>query len=277
MKEEEHKPLQKIKKFLNHTYAKLALVSIILASIAIYFSLPSTISTDNAYVKSTKVQIVSEVSGFIDEIFAHDNARVSKNDKLLKIDDANLVFEYKKVLEELALSEKKLIRHEKLSGSKFVSEKEFEDAQTAYKLSLIKKAELEHKISKTLITSPIDGIVTQLVLEPKQYIVANKPLFFVVNADAAWVEANFKETQIEKIKRGQKVIVKADSYPNLVFKGEVDTISPAAGSEFSALPVDTSYGNFVKIVQRIPVKIRIQNNDNLLKPGMSATVKIYLK
>ena len=277
MKNEEYSTSERIKKFLRRASTKLIFVGTLFAVVTIYFLLPNTISTDNAYVKSTKVQIVSEVSGFINEIFVPDNSRVSKNDKLLKIDDTNLIFEYKKVLEELALTEKKLIRHKKLNDGKFVPTREFEDSQTAYKLNLIKKAELEYKISNTLITSPIDGIVTQQVLEPGQYIVAHKPLFFVVNADSVWIKANFKETQIEKIKPGQKANVKVDSYPNLVFKGEVDTISPAAGSEFSALPIDMSYGNFVKIVQRIPVKIRVQNTDNLLKPGMSATVNIHSK
>ena len=266
-----------IKNFLSHSFIRLAFVGIILAGIAFYFFRPNTITTDNAYVKSTKVCIVSEVSGFIKEIFVRDNMHVYKDDMLLKIDDTNLVFEYKKVLEELALTKKKLFRHQKLNDGKFVSTKEFESAQTEHNLNLIKKEELEHKIANTLIISPIDGVVTKEVLEPGQYIIAHKPLFFVVNANAVWVDANFKETQIEHIKPGQKVEVKVDSYPKLVFKGEVDTISPAAGSEFSALPIDTSYGNFVKIVQRIPVKIRVQNTHNLLKPGMSATVKIYMK
>ena len=266
-----------IKRFVNHSYTKLVLIGAIFISIVFYFLFPKTINTDNAYVKSTKVAIVSEVSGFIKEIFIGDNMQVSKNDKLLKIDDTNLVFEYKKILETLALTEKKFLRNEKLTADKFVPKKELEASQTDHSLNLIKKEELEHKISNTLITSPINGTVTKQTLELGQYIVANKPLFFVVNTHSIWIEANFKETQIEHIRPGQQAEIKVDAYPNLVFTGKVDTISPAAGSEFSALPIDMSYGNFVKIVQRIPVKISLENTNNLLKPGMSATVKIHVK
>ncbi|NRA73470.1 MAG: HlyD family secretion protein [Rickettsiales bacterium] len=266
-----------IKKFLKNTYIKLVLVGAIFLGVVVYFFLPATVSTDNAYVKSTKIPVVSEVSGFVKEIFVYDNSQVSKDNKLLKIDDTNLVFEYKKTLEILALTEKKFVRNERLNAGKFVATKELESAQTNYSLNLIKKKELEHKISNTLITSPINGIVTKQMLEPGQYIIAYKPLFFIVNTDSVWIEANFKETQIKNIAPGQQAEVKIDAYPDLVFKGKVDTISPATGSEFSVLPLDMSYGNFVKIVQRIPVKISLLNANKLLKPGMSATVTIYKK
>ena len=264
-----------IKKFLKNIYVRLVLVLAIISSITGYFLMSQTVTTDNAYVKGVKIPIVSEVSGFVKKVFVYDNSEVSKDDKLLKIDDADLVFEYKKTLETLAVTEKKFLRNEKLNANKFVATKELETARAEYSLNLIKKKELENKIANTVITSPINGIATKQILEPGQYILAYKPLFFVVGTSSVWVEANFKETQIKDIKSGQRAEIRVDAYPNLVFKGRVDTISPATGSEFSILPLDMSYGNFVKIVQRIPVKISLLKPNKLLKPGMSADVKIY--
>jgi membrane fusion protein (multidrug efflux system) len=106
-------------------------------------------------------------------------------------------------------------------------------------------------------------------------------LFYIINNQEAWVIANFKETQLDKMKMGQKVTVKVDAYPDTDFQGELTSFSPATGSKFSLLPPDNATGNFVKTIQRLPVKISLNaSNDpekiKLLRPGMNVNVDVHL-
>jgi membrane fusion protein (multidrug efflux system) len=103
-----------------------------------------------------------------------------------------------------------------------------------------------------------------------------------VVADDLWVVANFKETQLERIRKGEHVSVKIDSFPHHEFSGVVDSVSPGSGASFALLPPDNATGNFTKIVQRVPVKVTfdrasIKGFEDLLVPGMSAVVSIAVK
>lgn len=146
----------------------------------------------------------------------------------------------------------------------------------------LKKAELENaelQLSYTTIKSPVTGIVSKKNIEVGQFIQLGQPLMSVVDDSTVWVVANFKETQLTDMKIKQNVIIKVDAFPDYEFKGIVESISPATGSKFSLLPPDNASGNFVKVVQRIPVKILITNEKNEtsnLRAGMnvSATVKV---
>jgi len=105
-------------------------------------------------------------------------------------------------------------------------------------------------------------------------------LFTVVNDDKFWVVANFKETQLEKMKEGQDVEVKLDGYPDIIVRGKVSAFSLATGAKFSLLPPDNSTGNFVKVTQRVPVKIELTdaaNYKNILKAGLSVAVEVKVK
>ncbi len=128
------------------------------------------------------------------------------------------------------------------------------------------------------IFAPSDGIVSNLP-NPGTYARAGVPLLSEIKTDRIWVEANFKETQLEKVKPGQIVAVDVDTYPNRSWKGVVESISPATGSEFSILPAQNATGNWVKVVQRIAVRISIKDTDagSMLRPGMSAETKIDLQ
>lgn len=100
-------------------------------------------------------------------------------------------------------------------------------------------------------------------------------------SDEKWVVANFKETQLGKIRPGQEVDIKVDAFPGAHFKGKIDSISPASGAKFALLPPDNATGNFTKVVQRIPVKIifdkaSLKGYENLLAPGMSVIPEVHL-
>lgn len=137
-------------------------------------------------------------------------------------------------------------------------------------------------LSYTVVTAAVDGQVSTVDIQPGQLVQPGQALFYIINNEAAWVVANFKETQLTKMKEGQKVSIEADAYPDVEFEGVVTSFSPATGARFSLLPPDNATGNFVKTIQRLPVKISLtENNDKekvkLLRPGMNVDVDVHLK
>src|SRR6218665_1215665 len=134
--------------------------------------------------------------------------------------------------------------------------------------------------SYSVITAPEDGVLSKIFVQPGQYVAAGQSLFSVVLNTTPWVVANFKETQLGKMKAGQKVTVRADAYPGQKLAGEITSFAPATGSKFSLLPPDNASGNFVKVVQRLPVKIEFDNSKEemlkQLRPGMNVTVDVHL-
>jgi len=135
-------------------------------------------------------------------------------------------------------------------------------------------------LSYTVITAPEDGLVSKVNVQSGQFVQAGQALFSVVHSERVWVTGNFKETQLDKMKVGQKVVVQVDAYPNHEFQAVVASFSPATGSTFALLPPDNASGNFVKVVQRLPVRIEFTDkNDSLVKklrPGMNVLVDVHL-
>ena len=135
-------------------------------------------------------------------------------------------------------------------------------------------------LSYTVITAPESGIVSKIPIQAGQLVQAGQSLFSVVLSNDKWVVANFKETQYNKMREGQKVIVHADAFPKHDFDAVLSSFSPATGARFALLPPDNASGNFVKVVQRLPVKIDFTNKaDSLiqkLRPGMNVYVDVHL-
>jgi membrane fusion protein (multidrug efflux system) len=134
-------------------------------------------------------------------------------------------------------------------------------------------------LSYTQITAPVEGTVGARSLRVGQYVQAGTQLMAVVPLDAVYVVANFKETQLTHVRGGQPVELKIDSFRSTRLKGHVDSLSPASGLEFALLPPDNATGNFTKIVQRVPVKIVLDDDGlkGLLRPGMSAVPTVDTK
>jgi len=135
-------------------------------------------------------------------------------------------------------------------------------------------------LSYTVVTAQQDGLVSKVPVQPGQVVQAGQPLFSLVHSNSLWVTANFKETQLNKMRVGQKVIVTADAFHKHGFEAKLASFSPATGSTFSLLPPDNATGNFVKTVQRLPVRIEFTNtSDSLirrLRPGMNVAVDVHL-
>lgn len=151
--------------------------------------------------------------------------------------------------------------------------------------STIKQREVEIEAAKlnlsyTVVTAPEDGMVSKINVKQGQFVQGGQALFSIVHSNNVWVVANFKETQLNKMKEGQKVIITADAYAGHKFEGVLSSFSPATGSTFALLPPDNASGNFVKVVQRLPAKIEFTDTkDSLvhkLRPGMNVVVDVHL-
>ena len=152
--------------------------------------------------------------------------------------------------------------------------------------AMVRQREAELVLAKTYldyatIEAPAAGIVTRRSVETGQFITIGQPLCSTIDIANLWITANFKETQVGKIHPGQEVEVKIDAYPSLKISGKVDSYIGATGAKFALLPPDNSTGNFVKIVQRVPVKISLKNlkaeEITMLFPGLSAYVSVKVK
>ncbi|HTE41959.1 MAG TPA: HlyD family secretion protein [Steroidobacteraceae bacterium] len=141
--------------------------------------------------------------------------------------------------------------------------------------ALLDRAKLN--LSYTVIAAPSDGVVTRVEqLQVGMLVNASTPMFALVANRDMWLEANFKEDQLAHVRAGQEATVKVDSYPGKVFKGKVASISPGTGSQFSMLPPENATGNWVKVVQRLPVRVELEDVDPAfpLHSGLSANVEI---
>jgi membrane fusion protein (multidrug efflux system) len=135
----------------------------------------------------------------------------------------------------------------------------------------------EINLSDTVIRAPIGGVVGNLRIEVGEYVRAGTRVAAIVPLNQVWVVANFKETQLSRMKVGQDVAIEVDTFPDARVTGRVDSLAPASGAEFSLLPPDNATGNFTKVVQRIPVKITLEPGhalDGRLRPGMSVRVAV---
>lgn len=144
--------------------------------------------------------------------------------------------------------------------------------------TLLQEAQLNK--SYTEIRSPADGYVTKKSVEPGNQIRAGQPLMAVVPLQEVWIVANYKETQLEKVRPGQRVKIKVDTYPGKVLWGKVDSIMAGTGAVFSLFPPENATGNYVKVVQRIPVKILLEKDTDpghILRVGMSVVPTIIIE
>jgi membrane fusion protein (multidrug efflux system) len=140
-------------------------------------------------------------------------------------------------------------------------------------------AQAELNLQYTKVTAPVDGILSKRSVEPGQVVQAGQPLFAIVNLDDIWVTANFKETQLKNMRVGQQVQIGVDAFGK-DYQGTLESIGGATGARFSLLPPENATGNYVKVVQRIPVRIRInkgQDPNHTLRPGMSVVPTVFVK
>src|SRR5690606_23332691 len=151
------------------------------------------------------------------------------------------------------------------------------DRHPAVLAALAQRDKAAFDLSQTTVAAPADGVVYQAAsFKVGQYVSTGTPLFALVETQDTWIDANFKETQLTHLKPGQQAEVVLDTYPGRTFKATVDAIGAGTGAEFSLLPAQNATGNWVKVTQRIPVRLKLDDNAGklALRTGMSADVTV---
>jgi membrane fusion protein, multidrug efflux system len=152
------------------------------------------------------------------------------------------------------------------------------DARAAQTRAALAQARLN--LDYTVVRAPVDGVVSKKTVQLGEVIAPGEPLMAVVQLGDVWVTANFKESQLRNMRTGQEAVVSVDAYGGRTYHGHVDSLAAATGEKFSVLPPENATGNYVKVVQRVPVKIRFdpdQNADQSLRPGMSVEPTVITK
>ena len=138
--------------------------------------------------------------------------------------------------------------------------------------------EAQRQLDHTVVRAPFGGIVTNVPsIAPGKYLAASTTAFYLVDTDHVWINANPKETELTYVRPGQPVTVTVDTYPDVEWHGTVESISPAAAQQFSLLPAQNTSGNWVKVVQRVPMRVRVDTSDKNkppLRAGMSVEVNV---
>jgi len=215
--------------------------------------------------------------GYVRDVIVTEDQKIIKEQQLLQLDTTDVEIE-KKVKE--ARYKKALLDFERaknLQKTQLISRADFENMESMTSLAEadFQGALLKEKYMKVI--SPTDGIVAKTYIKPGQFIQPGQNLFTVISNKKFWIKANYKETQINAIRTGQNVRIEIDAYPGVEFKGKVVGVYPSSGAVTSLIPAENATGNFTKIVQRVPVKISIDEKEGFtLRPGMSVITSINI-
>lgn len=272
----------------------VSLVCLILILSAIYWIYSSRyVSTDDGYVNANVVQVASRVTGQVARLNVVNNQYVSKGQLLFELDPEPFKVALAKARAEEALAiallnytEVTTARTETLVQTKVLpiqthdtNVAKLQSAIAGLQLTKtsINQAQLNLDYAKTYAVT--NGWVTNMTLREGNMVTANQLLFALVSSDEFWIDANFKETELEQVRPGQKAEIEIDMYPHHTFRGVVESVSGGSGTAFSLLPPQNATGNWVKVTQRVPVKVRILDVDPHypLRIGTTATVKVYVK
>ncbi len=248
------------------------------------------IATENGYVNAYTIQIAAQISGPVQTVHIENNQAIKANSPLFDIEPGPFLLAIKQATAQVSQTEAHLKNVDinfkrilKLVEQKFLPPEEKDNALAAveiaaanFKLAQAKLEEANLNLTYTKVCAPTDGHINNFSLRPGTIVRGQMPLFVLVNNQKFWVDANFKETELTNIRKGQTATIVLDMYPDHKFKGIVESISQSSGTAFSLLPPQNATGNWVKVTQRIPVKVLMVNPDPRypLRIGSTATVTI---
>jgi len=249
--------------------------------------------TDDAFIDTHVIMISPKVEGQALKVYVDDNQQVKPGDPLVDIDPVDYQVKLAEARAEVAAAEaearkaagdavsaKELFAKDRISRQSYdhaVDEADALKAQAELARKKLDAAELD--LSYTHMASPIAGKVTRKSVEIRSYVHVGQPLMDIV-PNQVWVTANFKETQLTRMRPGQKVAIRVDTYPGRTFAGHVDSLQAGTGARFSLLPPENATGNYVKVVQRVPIKIVFDDPTEALpplSPGMSVVPAVDLR
>jgi membrane fusion protein (multidrug efflux system) len=253
------------------------------------------VSTDNAQVNAHLTMLSSKVNGTIKSVLVDDHQHVKAGDVLAQIDTADYNNASEAAGAQVASldarykeAEINYRRTEILFRSQAVSRDKYDQAQATFrelqarlKMAQAQREQASLNVDYTKVVAPTDGIIARKSVEVGQFVPAGQALFGFVETDERWVTANLKETELSSVRPGHPVAIEIDAIPRRKFEGKVESIGPSTGAVFSLLPPDNSTGNFTKVVQRVPVKIKLLNlkpaDAEQLQAGLSANVAIRIR
>lgn len=260
-----------------------------------YFIGSQHIVTDNAYAAADIAQVTPSVAGIVKTVNVVDTQTVKSGDVLVVLDNSDAVIALRQAEASLAHAnadfarvESNFLRRKKLAGSGFVSAEELNIAESNLKVAkatlddasaLLDKAKIN--LDRTIIRAPIDGVVAKREVQIGQRTVEGAHLLSIVPTSQIYVNANFKEVQLKNIKVGQPVEVYADIYgSHIKYHGKVLGIAGGTGSAFAIIPAQNATGNWIKVVQRLPVRIELDPvmlSQHPLQVGLSMHVDVHIK
>jgi len=269
----------------------IALIIILVIASLIYWRISARyVSTDDAYLNANVVEIAPRVTGQVQHLYVVNNQLVRQGQVLFDLDPAPFIDAVNVAKAQVAMDEAHLkdvsadaARTTQLVHAKFMSAQAGDDTNAAVASANAKiqldQAHLDQaqlNLNYTRIIAPVSGWVTNMSLRVGNTVTAYQSLFALVDNSEFWADANFKETQLAHIRQGQKATIKVDMYPDHPFAGVVHSISSGSGTAFSLLPPQNATGNWVKVTQRIPVRVEILNPDAQypLRIGATAAVTI---
>jgi membrane fusion protein (multidrug efflux system) len=275
----------------------LPIIGLVVASIGGYVGYQhfTYVSTDDAMVLGQATLLSPKVSGIIVKADVQENQRVKSGEVLVEIkpdDYQNALDEAQSDMESWAAQLKgaelnykrmvDLLNQGASTKERFDSaESQFHSLQRKFKSAEAHVNQAKLNLDYTKITAPADGKVGKKSFEVGMLAAAGQPLLGFVGGNERWVVANLKETDMDSIAIGQKTEVSVDAISGKNFEGTVESISPTTGATFSLLPPDNASGNFTKVVQRVPVRIKLTNlseqDIDRLQSGLSAVVKIKIR
>ncbi len=249
--------------------------------------------TDDAYVNGNIIHIAPRINGRVAHLYVVNNQFVKAGEILFDLDPDMYATLVAKARANLAINQAKLklaelteTRLHALVKKRVASiqegdsaEMDLQAAKAGVELAKANLATAELNLGYTHITAPESGWVTNLSTRVGDMVMANQPVFLLINNQEFWVDANFKETELQHIRVGQSAEIKLDMYSGQPFQGIVESISNGSGAAFSIFPPENATGNWVKVTQRIPVRIKIITLTSRypLRLGASANVKIHIK
>ena len=276
-------PKKKIQPLFQRYKRPALIVAAIVATIAVVFYAIDSYTheeTDDAYVTGHLHNVSSRLNEVVTDVLVNDNQFVHQGDVLAKQDPSQYMALAAAAEANLRKAQADLDRQTPLVNLHALSPQDLDATRSSRDVDLAQLKLAQLQIDFATIKAPADGYIGRKNVEVGNRLTAGQTLMVVVEPDL-WIVANFKETQLARMKKGQPVHITVDSIPGKVFEGTVDSFSPASGNQFALLPADNSTGNFTKIVQRVPVKI-VFNPDTLgdskdrIRAGESVVVKVSL-
>jgi multidrug resistance efflux pump len=234
--------------------------------LAVYLPASRYITTDDAYLQADSIPIAANVSGPVVGVEVNENQSVTAGEVLFRIDPSL----FRLAVEEGAAQ----LAEAQAQAGAVIDGNGAQPPSVRRAQAMLDRAEL--LLSYTSVRAPQDGVVTKVYqLHVGSYVSAAKTVFTLV-ARRVWVEANFKENQIGHMRIGQPVHLKVDAYPDLDLHGSITSFSPGAANSFALLPAENATGNWVKVVQRVPVQLAVDNwPENIpLRTGLSVEVTV---